>query len=253
MKKIKCVVPISGGKDSQACLKLAVEHFGREHVIGLFCDTKFEHPITYQHVDKIGEMYGVEIFKRSDSDVLSECRKNKRFPSDIARFCTNKLKIRLTKNFLKAVAEDQKQGFEVWYGMRKAESHHRAKRYEGKFSDELYAPKMILEAYPKYLEKMGVMFRMPICEWTTQEVFNYLEGKENPLYAYGFDRVGCFPCLAGGDKYKDLAFNLDDFGREQRKRVREVENELGKSVFTSKKGLARDQSTQERLCFICQI
>lgn len=26
---IKCVVPISGGKDSQTCLKLAIERFGK--------------------------------------------------------------------------------------------------------------------------------------------------------------------------------------------------------------------------------
>ena len=41
---IKCIVPVSGGKDSQCCLKLAVDEFGSDQVIGLFCDTKFEHP-----------------------------------------------------------------------------------------------------------------------------------------------------------------------------------------------------------------
>lgn len=50
---IKCVVPISGGKDSQTCLALAVKHFGADKVVGLFCDTQFEHPLTYQHVQNM--------------------------------------------------------------------------------------------------------------------------------------------------------------------------------------------------------
>lgn len=36
----KIVVPVSGGKDSQACLKMVVEQFGADQVIGLFCDTR---------------------------------------------------------------------------------------------------------------------------------------------------------------------------------------------------------------------
>ena len=36
-KEIKCVVPISGGKDSQACLKLAVDKFDKDCVLGMFC------------------------------------------------------------------------------------------------------------------------------------------------------------------------------------------------------------------------
>ncbi len=52
---IKIVVPVSGGKDSQACLKMAVSEVGADHVIGLFCDTQFEHPLTYAHVKKLSQ------------------------------------------------------------------------------------------------------------------------------------------------------------------------------------------------------
>jgi 3'-phosphoadenosine 5'-phosphosulfate sulfotransferase (PAPS reductase)/FAD synthetase len=41
---------------------------------------------------------------------------------------------------------------------------------------------------------------MPILDWTNKQVFDYLDGEHNPLYNAGFDRVGCFPCLASGDK-----------------------------------------------------
>ena len=43
MNIIKCVVPISGGKDSQCCVKLALQKFDKSEILGVFCDTKFEH------------------------------------------------------------------------------------------------------------------------------------------------------------------------------------------------------------------
>jgi len=94
---IKCVVPISGGKDSQACLKLALQKFDKSEILGLFCDTKFEHPLTYAHVDKISEMYGIRIEKLNNGDVPTLVKKYKRFPSDAARFCTDELKIKVGK------------------------------------------------------------------------------------------------------------------------------------------------------------
>ncbi len=53
MNIIKCVVPISGGKDSQCCLKLALQKFDTSEIIGVFCDTKkppeggYLHPISF--------------------------------------------------------------------------------------------------------------------------------------------------------------------------------------------------------------
>lgn len=58
---IKIVVPVSGGKDSQACLKLALGHYPANDVVGLFCDTGWEHPLTYQHIANMQRMYGVDI------------------------------------------------------------------------------------------------------------------------------------------------------------------------------------------------
>lgn len=251
-KIINCVVPVSGGKDSQACLKLAINHFGVKNVIGLFCDTQFEHPLTYEHIKRMSEMYGVEIITRSGGDVLTLCKKRKRFPTDQARFCTNELKIRQSKIFFKELAEQQGQGFEVWYGMRKTESKQRAKRYDHITDDLLIEPHILMPSnYPKYLAKMGVMFRLPIANWDKHQVLDFLDGQENPLYKAGFERVGCFPCLAGGDLWKEKAFSFDEFGVSQFQKVRVLENTLNKSVFTSKGGQRRNDERQ--ICFICQI
>lgn len=231
---VDIVVPVSGGKDSQACLQLAKET-GR-HVIGMFCDTKFEHPLTYQHVKDMSDLYDVEIVTVNAGSVEEKILKYNRFPGGGARFCTEELKIIPGKKFYKQLAEEQGQGFEVWYGMRSDESPARTKRYKDRLDDELYAPHEFMSKYPKYLAKLGVMFKVPIIDWTVGDVMNYLDGKENPLYNKGFNRVGCFPCMAGGDAWKNKAFTFDEFGSSQKKKMKDLEPVINKSIWTSKHG-----------------
>lgn len=231
---IKIVVPISGGKDSQLCLQLALSQHQPDEVLGLFCDTQFEHPKTYAHVEFIARHYGVRIERRTGGNVPDKVRKHKRFPASHIRFCTDELKIRVSRDFYKEFVK-QNGPFEVWYGMRTAESGMRARRYAGKISSDLYAPHEFMPSkYPKLLAKAGVMFRLPIIDFSEKQVLMELNGLENPLYQEGFDRVGCFPCLASGDKWKDKAFNHDEFGRNQRTIVIQLERDIGKRVWTSK-------------------
>lgn len=256
MKKVKCIVPVSGGKDSQACLKMAVGEFGRDNVMGLFCDTKFEHPATYEHVKRMSEIYGVHIHTINDGNVIDKCIQRGRFPGGGARHCTNELKIIPTKKFLKHYAEtflSEGEIVEVWYGMRIDESSERAKRYEYKDPDDLHLPHEVISNYPKYLGKLGVRYKLPIVDWYTKEVLDYIGEDKNPLYEQGFQRVGCFPCLAGGDKAKIKAFKHDKFGAQQLIDVRNVEDKLGKSVFTSGIGRAFDAGCiieQDQMDFI---
>jgi len=247
----KILVPVSGGKDSQACLQLAIEAVGVNHVLGLFCDTKFEHPKTYQHVNFLREFYGVEIDTVCAGSVLEQSKKWGRFPGGGSRHCTDYLKIQPTKQYIKTLAEKQ-GGFIVYYGMRSNESSERKKRYEYKISSETYLPHEIMPSkYPKYLAKLGIVFQLPVLDWTTDEVISYLNGKQNPLYLEGFDRVGCFPCLAGGDQWKAKAFAHDEFGQKQFDDVMVVSKEINKSIWTSKKGKFVNESGQG--CLICQI
>lgn len=247
---IKILVPVSGGKDSQAALKLAVQHYPAAEVRGLFCDTQFEHPLTYQHIEDLKKLYGVRIDMVTGGSVLQKCIKYGRFPGGGARHCTDELKIRETRIYCKALAEQQ-GGFEVWYGMRTNESSERAKRYAGKLSEELYAPHEVMTKYPKYLAKMGVMFRLVVLDWSEGDVLDFLAGTENPLYGFGFPRVGCFPCVASGDKWKEKAFQHDDFGRSQLASIKIVSAQIGKSIWTSKGGIARNSDNTG--CAICSI
>ena len=245
---IKVVVPISGGKDSQACLKLALQQHPKEEVLGLFCDTKWEHPLTYEHVERMKTLYGVDIVRISGGSVPEKVLKYKRFPGGGARHCTDELKIRETRIFLKSFAE-RNGPVEVWFGMRSGESNERKVRYADKVDDTLYLPHEVLpRKYPKYLGKMGVRFKMPLLNWTTEDVFDFLAGEQNLLYAKGFDRVGCFPCLAGGDQSKERAFQYDEFGKEQYKKVLWLSQEINKSIWTSKGGKQRNEG-----CLICSI
>ena len=239
---LKVLVPVSGGKDSQLCLQLAIEKFGRESVRGLFCDTQFEHDLTYAHIDKMRGWYGVQIDRVSAGDVPTKVRRYGRFPSGTARFCTDELKIRPTIKYLKSLAEELGHGLEVWYGMRTEESTERSIRYKGRVADELMAPHEFMAGkYPKYLAKMGVLVRLPIINWSKWQVLHEVGERLNPLYPAGFDRVGCFPCLAAGDVHKERAFAFDDIGRKHKVIVLQLEKETGKSVWTSKGGLNAKQ------------
>lgn len=230
----KCVVPISGGKDSQACLMLALQRFNPGEILGLFCDTGFEHPITYQHIKNLSKFTLVNVITLKAGTVLGVCTKYKRFPGGGARHCTEELKIRPSKFFYEALAIAQ-GGFEVWYGMRSEESPAREKRYKGKTNRDTYHPHEVMAKYPKKLGTLGVQFRLPIINWATDEVFTLLHGKENPLYAAGFSRVGCFPCLAGGEKHQVKAFNFDDTGRKHYKIAEQISQIAERPVLITKK------------------
>lgn len=255
---IKIVVAVSGGKDSQACLKMAVSEVGADHVLGVFYDTQFEHPLTYAHIENLKTMYGVNIETVTTGSVDDQVLKFGRFPGNGVRHCTDRLKLQPSKHFYKRIADEQGRCL-VYLGMRLDESTARRDRYKNKKHDDVYAPHEIMPSvYPKYLSKAGVMFKLPILEWSYSDVMDYLNGEHNPLYDSGFKRVGCFPCLAGGDPQKEKAFSFDDFGRSQRIRVRNLEDAIGKSIFTSKGGSQRNNENQLSLldgggCAICSI
>lgn len=226
------VVPISGGKDSQLCFELALDQFGRQSVDGLFCDTMFEHPKTYQHIEFMRHYYGARIDAIHSTSVDHQVLKHSRFPSGVARFCTDELKMRPSRDFYSRRARSGP--FDVWYGMRTGESIHRQRKYGDCLQLEKYAPHELFPVkYPKRLAVQGVAFVLPILDWSDADVFKRLLGRLNPLYSEGFRRVGCFPCLASGPRQMAKAFGHDAFGASQSDRVIKLSISIGKDPMSS--------------------
>lgn len=81
---MKCVVSLSGGRDSSTCLGLAVEKFGKENTYAIGFEYGSKHPQELDAAKKIADYYGVdfqiitinpEIFKGSSCTLLKGSKK----------------------------------------------------------------------------------------------------------------------------------------------------------------------------------
>lgn len=210
------VLSISGGKDSAAMWIYAVKELGVE-VMPVFADTGNEHPETYAYVDYLEKELGP--IKRVKADFSRQIERKKdvintkwrregvsediintafecltvtgnpfldlciwkgRFPSSVAKFCTQELKIIpvLEQIYLPLLEAGHK--VMSWQGVRAEESARRAK----------------MDVYEETPE--GFTVYRPILNWLVQDVF-HMHGKygiqPNPLYKLGMSRVGCMPCI----------------------------------------------------------
>lgn len=174
------IVQFSGGKDSTALVLWARAHFGQAFT-PLFCDTGWEHAITYAYIEHInrsvldGRLVTVKSTKYDGMEDLVE--KKGRVPSAKARFCTEELKIFPTRDYLRTLSDD----CVVYQGVRADESDER--RAAG--------PRLWSDVYDCWVNR-------PLIRWSAAQVFEYHDqhGVEpNPLYKLGAGRVGCFPCI----------------------------------------------------------
>ena len=174
------IVQFSGGKDSTALVLWARENL--PEFTAVFCDTGWEHPLTYAYVQHINEtQLGGKLVtvKSAKYDGLADLsHKRKIVPSVRMRFCTEELKVR---PFQKWMEEQDFEEATVYQGIRAAESSARAK-----MSHRVFEP-----VYEAWIER-------PLFDWTAEQVFkmHVKHGVEpNPLYKMGAKRVGCFPCV----------------------------------------------------------
>lgn len=123
---MQVLVQYSGGKDSQASLIWAVKLYGAANIKAVFCDTKWEHKLTYHHIKQTCNDLGVELItltsKKYDG-MVGLAKKKGRFPSTRARFCTQELK---TIPFIDYVL-DECQHILTVQGIRGDESASRSK------------------------------------------------------------------------------------------------------------------------------
>lgn len=231
----KILVPVSGGKDSCACLIKAINDYGVKNVVAVFNDTGWDHPTTYEHIKYMSKTLGIEIHSTQGTDrakTLPELiRSVGKFPFGLGRFCTMYLKQYALRDWYRDKLFDGKTKYEFWYGMRQQESGQRARKYAGITAEDTFDME---DLFPNRFNKKlreTIIVRLPVVEWTEQQIFDYLQEnkvKRNPLYYEGTnDRVGCYPCMLAGKKVQEAMFKTE-VGRQRLEVIRQLEKDIGK-------------------------
>lgn len=198
---MRVIVSFSGGKDSQASLIWAVNKYGKDRVEAVFCDTGWEHPITYEHIYSICNLSGVKLntLKNEKMDGFEGlCKRMKCFPVSSRRACTSELKIKPMIDWILS----QDDNLLIIQGIRGKESASRAKMakecsYFSEYFDAqktMYRKKDVL----KWCKSHDASILRPMFEWSAQDVIDYIVNNNqepNPLYKRGASRVGCYPCI----------------------------------------------------------
>ena len=176
---MKHIIQFSGGKDSTALVLWAKENL--PEFTAVFCDTGWEHPLTYAYVQHINETQldgklvtlKNEKFPNGMRDLVFY---KKRPPSTKARFCTEELKV---KPFAKWLKEQDTDDPIVYQGIRGEESASRMAAGRRMWND----------LFDAWVER-------PLFDWTARDVFE-MHRKHgvgvNPLYKMGAGRVGHDP------------------------------------------------------------
>lgn len=218
------VCSVSGGKDSTALYCLMVEYHGKDF-LPVFADTGHEHPVTYNYVRNLHLMANgpkVQFVKGdfskklkakgitpTENSFLDMMLWKGRAPSTKAQFCTEHLKLWPILFYLLKV--DPTRSWLMHTGIRAGESKRRSK--------------MQPFAWNNFFDCMTIL---PLINETEDFIFKYLESKgvpPNPLYALGFNRVGCFPCIHAN---KSELSNLPDWAWEI---LEYYESKIGRTWF----------------------
>lgn len=236
---MKHIVGFSGGIDSQACARWVLNRYPAEDVILTNSDAgKWEDPLTVSFVDwysqnvhpvikvnaivsDIWKTPGFAETKGLDGDVVltfeEMVRIKGRSPHRRAQFCTEILKLNPQRRWIESERKPGgilADGYVRYTGVRRDESEGRKmtpiQSWDDWFDCELFAP---------------------IADWTKQMCFDYVQAhgeSVNPLYALGFNRVGCAPCINSG---KDDIRNWDIRRPEMIEKIRGLEQRTGKTFF----------------------
>jgi 3'-phosphoadenosine 5'-phosphosulfate sulfotransferase (PAPS reductase)/FAD synthetase len=240
---MKVIVSFSGGKDSLASL-IWVKNNITENFQTVFCDTGWEHDLTYSHIKEVEEKLNLDLVvikSKKYSGFVDLAMKKKRFPSSQARFCTEELK---TKPMIDYILDCVNDDVLIIQGIRAGESLSRSKMqaqctyfkyYKQSYgNDKKGKPKFHTYRKSDVLEfitgRVDDLLR-PLFDWDSDQVVNYiLENglKPNPLYYQGFKRVGCFPCIMCGHKEIQQIIKLYP---ERIDFIRDIENIIGSTFF----------------------
>lgn len=240
---MKVIVTFSGGKDSLASL-LWVRNNLTKDFITVFCDTGWEHPLTYQYIKEIREKLDlnlVTIKSKKFDGMVDLAIKKSRWPSSQRRFCTSELK---TIPMIDYILDEINDDILMVQGIRAAESHKRAemskqctffkyyvqpygKDKNGKDKFHTYRRKDVLAFREKHADDL----LRPVFEWSAQQVIDYiLENgvQPNPLYRMGYKRVGCYPCVMASQQ--DI-YNISVQDPDRIDYIADIEKRLNSCFF----------------------
>jgi 3'-phosphoadenosine 5'-phosphosulfate sulfotransferase (PAPS reductase)/FAD synthetase len=238
---MKVLIFFSGGKDSQACLIHSVQKYGVKNCEAVFCDTGWEHPYTYKHIQEVTDQMGVKLVtlkSKKYEGMIDLAKKKQCFPSTMARFCTEELKSKPSIDYVLS----QTEHLITIEGIRAQESFNRSKMEPAcTYFKWYFQPPMANGKTHSYRRKDVIKWCKsysadkirPVFEWSGQQVIDFIRvnGQEpNPLYSMGFNRVGCFPCIMA--RHFDILNIIKNFP-DQWKLLKDIEAEFGHTFFTS--------------------
>lgn len=228
MRQEVAIVSVSGGKDSTALYLLMQQYYGN-NFLPVFADTGHEHPVTLNYVRNLHLMAnGPQVqFVRANFDrqlskkgivptgytFLDMALWKGRAPSTKAQFCTEHLKLWPIKFFLLKQYPTDQYAWEMFTGIRAGESARRSKMQPFNWNSFF-----------------DCNSTLPLLYESEEFVFEFLRHHNvppNPLYALGYDRVGCFPCIHAN---KNELMLLPDWAWE---RLEHYELTLGRSWFSA--------------------
>ena len=214
------IVSVSGGKDSTALYLLALER--GKPFSAVFADTGHEAAQTYEYIRTLPERTGGPAIRTVKADYTERLRKRREklpelwrkkgvpqeyidraipllqptgipfvdaslwngiFPAPKQRYCTRELKQEPIEEQVYRPILERGEHLVSWQGIRAEESIVRA---------DMKARQHLSGKYGNY------HVLRPLLHWKLDDVLA-MHGKHgikaNPLYAEGFSRVGCFPCI----------------------------------------------------------
>jgi 3'-phosphoadenosine 5'-phosphosulfate sulfotransferase (PAPS reductase)/FAD synthetase len=229
MSQNTIIVPVSGGKDSQVVLSMALEK-ARDRVVAVHQNTGYDHPDTYATITEMEKFYGVPIeHTRNKWGGMFPWLESSAgyFPNSAARGCTQRLK---QEPFARWLVDKNytAENAEIWFGMRSDESKVRASKYGDVGEDDVFTLGDIASFYTQgWRRGLGeIRVRLPIVSWNTEQIFAYIEAEGaplNPLYGRGHLRVGCYPCFLGR-KAEWAAAGKDPIGQQHIQKLVDLED-----------------------------
>lgn len=241
------IVTTSGGKDSDVCIRLALNAgipFEVQHDL-----TTADAPETVYHVRntfKRLENKGIKCsfnyptYKGKRATMWNLIPQKLFPPTRIMRYCCSVLKEQSGKDRM------------ITTGVRWDES---VRRKNTRATYELFANKIENKILLNDNDDTRRLFENcqlkakrivnPVIDWTNRDIWNYIHSENipmNPLYSCGFDRVGCIGCPMAGKKrnlefakypkYKENYIKAFDRMLEERKiRGKKTKWKTGQEVF----------------------